>query len=277
MYDQYTRILGSGAEAMRRVCIKTDAYWDKNIYSKMNNLGNSTSIASDYLKRVSVLATSAPNKPMSYDDTLSRDKITEMEERAEVDRITDISSNAIPDDDRVAPDELVDFWGSGLKPKMYFQLQKRFDDWSKQYEHMDFSDIAILKQICNLECMINEDMAAGRPIEKHTNALNTLLGSANLKPIQKREEASALESVDKTPFGVWIKRIEDTEPIPEASDEFKDVDGIAKYVRVWFFGHLCKMLNIKNSYSEEYEEEIKRLSVERPQLEEDEISGDVSG
>jgi len=32
---------------------------------------------------------------------------------------------------------------------------------------------------------------------------------------------------------------------------------------------LCKMLNIKNSYSQQYEAEIAKYTVERPQYEED--------
>ena len=47
------------------------------------------------------------------------------------------------------------------------------------------------------------------------------------------------------------------------------MDNIGKYVRVWFFGHLCKALGIRNAYSEEYDEEIKKYTVERPDESED--------
>ena len=69
-----------------------------------------------------------------------------------------------------------------------------------------------------------------------------------------------------------IDKWENEEPIPEPKEEWKDVDGIVKYITVWFFGHLCKMLNIKNSYCRMYEEEIKKLTVERPNLYEDDES-----
>lgn len=34
---------------------------------------------------------------------------------------------------------------------------------------------------------------------------------------------------------------------------------------VFFFGHLCKMFNIKNDYADMYEEEVAKYTVSRPQ------------
>ena len=42
-----------------------------------------------------------------------------------------------------------------------------------------------------------------------------------------------------------------------------------KYVTVWMFGHLCKMLGIKNSYCKMYEDEIAKLRVERPEYDDE--------
>lgn len=62
-----------------------------------------------------------------------------------------------------------------------------------------------------------------------------------------------------------------TRPIPEPDPELQDVDGIKKYITVWFFGHLCKMLGLNNSYSRLYTDEIEKLRVDRP---EDEFDDD---
>ena len=53
---------------------------------------------------------------------------------------------------------------------------------------MDVSDCAIIRQICMLEVTIARDTAAGKSTDKSVNALNSLLGSANLKPVQKKKE-----------------------------------------------------------------------------------------
>lgn len=43
---------------------------------------------------------------------------------------------------------------------------------------------------------------------------------------------------------MWIKKVEDEEPIAEVDEEFKDVDGIANYIYKWFTGHLKKMIGL---------------------------------
>ena len=33
--------------------------------------------------------------------------------------------------------------------------------------------------------------------------------------------------------------------MPEPDEAWQDVDGIRRYINVWFLGHLCKMMGIK--------------------------------
>ena len=100
------------------------------------------------------------------------------------------------------------------------------------------------------------------------NALNTLLGSANLKPAQKKSDADTENELANTPLGVWLWKYENKRPLPEIDEQLKDVNGIKKYVFTWM-GHLCKMLNIKNTFTRLYEEEIERLRVEKPEYEDE--------
>ena len=67
----------------------------------------------------------------------------------------------------------------------------------------------------------------------------------------------------------WIRKWENTKPIPEPDPELKDVDGIVRYITVWFLGHLCKMLGIKNTYCKLYEDEIAKMRIERPEYEDE--------
>ena len=139
---------------------------------------------------------------------------------------------------------------------------------------------ALLRQICILETQINKDLMAGKPVEKLVNSLNTLLGSANLKPDQIKKEEPIDSSIENMPLGVGIKKWEDTRPLPEVAPEFRDVDGIVKYITTWFYGHLGKMVGIKNFHSKLYEDEISRLRVEKPEYEEDDdesVFNDVFG
>ena len=118
------------------------------------------------------------------------------------------------------------------------------------------------------------DSAAGRPVDKNMNTLNTLLGSLNLKPVQKKSEVDA--ATENTPFGVWIDRWEHKRPIPEPDPMFKDVDGIVRYITIWFYGHIAKTLGIPNVYCEMYEKEMEKMKVERPEAFDEEVDDDES-
>ena len=113
----------------------------------------------------------------------------------------------------------------------------------------------------------SRDSAKGKAIDKNVNALNALLGSMNLKPAQRKDEPDA--SIDGTPMGVWIRRWENEMPVPEPDPELRDVDGIVRYIEIWFKGHLSKMLGIKNSYSKMYEDKISEMRIERPEYEDE--------
>ena len=88
-----------------------------------------------------------------------------------------------------------------------------------------------------------------------------------MKPNQKKDDSDS--AVENTPFGVWIRRWETQRPIPEPDPELEDVDGIIRYISIWFLGHLSKMLGIKNAYCRLYEEEIAKMRVDKPEYEDE--------
>lgn len=73
------------------------------------------------------------------------------------------------------------------------------------------------------------------------NTLSKLMNDANVKPAQ---ELGTVEGSIST-WGEWVAKIEETEPIPEPRDEFKDVDGIRKYINEWFIDHFARIFGIK--------------------------------
>lgn len=83
---------------------------------------------------------------------------------------------------------------------------------------------------------------------KLMNVLSTLMNDAKLKPVQETEALSG-----KSTFGELIKMIEEEEPIPEPKEEFKDVDGIRKYIDRWFVKHFARVfgLNSDNDFDNE--------------------------
>lgn len=260
MFLHYREVLGDEKAALKRICLKFDIYWGERVYDIIDRVHASNSRVRAYISKSNLIQF----KDKTYDDTIDE----ETKQMMGLAYTTAVNPES-EDEDAEISEDIVAFWGSGLAPSFYEELERKYKHWCKELGRdsntMDVGEKAIIKQICMLEVTINRDTALGKATDKSINTLNTLLGSANMKPVQKKESLDA--ATEMTPFGVWIRKIEDTRPISEPDPEFRDVDGIIKYISVWFLGHLCKMLKLNNRYSRLYEEEMSRLRVERPEYE----------
>lgn len=270
MYDSYLAQCHNAKDAVRQMCRKLDLYWNNTAYESIAKKSNNRTMMSQYIQRISTIAYAGK----SYDDTLAAEGTLWSfgPNGVSVAQAPAQQEDTEPEDEKIEiSDDVIAFWGPGNTPKMYQELQQRYLYWK---EHLptgvDTDDIgvqALLRQICSVEIELNKLRAAGKSTDKAVNSLNTLLGSAMLKPAQKKDEADA--AIDNTPFGVWIRKWEDGKPIPKPDPELEDVDGIKKYVFTWLHGHLCKMLGIKNSYSRLYDEAIAEMRVERPEFDDE--------
>lgn len=266
MYDAYLAECGDTKRAVRQMCRKLDLYWNEKSFEAVEKTTSNRSMMTGYIARVNGLKQAGK----SYDDTLR-------EENAMWEWNATLGSEPAPQpvahqheaEDAVnvieVPEDVVEFWGSDFEPEFVMKLDKRYKQWTDGAE-LDKGSVSLYKQICILEEMINRDAAEGKPVDKNMNMLNTLLGSLNQKPVQKKEADS---SSDNTTFGEWIRKWENLRPIPEPDPELRDVDGIVRYITVFFFGHLARMLGIKNAYSKLYDEEIAKLRVDRPEFDGD--------
>lgn len=264
LFDHYKSALGSEIDAIKRICLKFDIYWNMEIYSMLNKASTSQSRVRAYISKTNLYKYIGK----SYDDTLDEEYEAQLEQDECI--VIDNTEN-IPDVDGISLDpKIVEFWGAGFEPSFYLELDRKYKSWTSGLNKtLDKGEEAIYKQVCILEATINRDSAAGKSIEKNVNALNTLLGSANLKPSQKKSDDAAEAAFDGMPFGVGIRMYENARPIPQPDPEFQDVDGIVKYISVWFLGHLCKMLGLKNAYCRMYERELEKMRIDNPELDEE--------
>lgn len=276
MYNTYLSQCNDAKDAVRQMCRKLDLYWSDKVYEAVAKKSTTRSMMTQYIAKINT--SSYVGK--SYDDTLS-DEGTLWSFSTQVDGVLNHQEAECPDeaqggrdsdgcDEHAVPDEVVEFWGMGYPPSMYRELEQRRQYWMSHFPdgmELDIGTEALIRQICSLEIDINRDRIAGRAVDKSVNALNTLLGSANLKPTQKKDDSDA--SLENTPFGVWIRKWETQRPVPEPDPELEDVDGIVRYISIWFLGHLCKMLGIKNTYCKLYEAEIEKMRVDMPEYEDE--------
>lgn len=262
LYQHYKEALGDERAAIRRLCLKFDLYWNEEIYRMLVKTCTSNSRILSYISKSNLYKFVGK----TYDDTLA--------EEAEIVTLSPASStdDAEPEEQQTAPieQEVIDFWGPGLTPAMYMELEQRRSYWMSHLPagvELGIGLEALIRQICNMEVDINRDRAAGRSVDKAVGTLNTLLGSAMLKPSQKIETGDS--ALDRTPLGVWTKRWEDKRPLPAEDPELQNPNPIVKYIDIWFKGHLAKMLGKKNAYSALYEQEIGKIRLERPEFEDE--------
>lgn len=274
IYNTYLAQSKKSKDAVRQTCRKLDLYWNEDLYESIASKNAPKAIMDQYISRLN-----QKYAGKSYDDTLIEEDTLwqfgkfEVPEPA-IDPVP-ITQPTPAIEEEVDP-ELVDFWGVGFSSIVYDQLQKRYNEWLENVgtDKFDTATEMLVKQICLTERDIAVDRENGASPEKSIQILNSLLGSANLKPAQQKQEEDS-SGVDGTPLGVWLLRFENERPLPEIDDDLKDVNQIRKYVFTWM-GHLCKMLGIKNAYADLYEDAISRYSVQKPEYEDDEESLAVS-
>lgn len=266
MYNTYLAQCNNAKDAVRQMCRKLDLYWSESVYETVSRKSTTRTMMTQYIAKINTITYAGK----SYDDTLSEEG-TLWNFNPETDVSSEYEDSDTPQNELLeTPEEIITFWGSGYSDEMYRELEQRRQYWMSKFPEgteLDVGTEALIRQICSLELDINRDRIAGKSVDKSVNALNNLLGSANLKPNQQKADGDSAQ--ENTPFGVWIRRWETQRPVPDPDPELEDVDGIIRYISIWFLGHLCKMLGIKNTYCRLYEEEIAKMRVDRPEYEDE--------
>lgn len=266
MYSTYLELSQDPRKAVRQMCRKLDLYWNEKIYDSVEKQNPARSMMTSYLQKLAGVKQAGK----SYDDTLKEEGALWAEPKQYE---TMQPLGYVQDDEDIEiPQDVKDLWGSGYTPHMYIELEQRKNYWITRLPEgvdLDIGTEALIKQICILELDINRDRMQGKPVDKSINTLNTLLGSASLKPAQKKESADS--ELEKMPLGVGIQKWEYSRPLPETPKELRDIRHTIKNITTWYLGHACKMVGLKNSYCKMYEDEMERLSVKRVEGDEEEV------
>ncbi len=141
--------------------------------------------------------------------------------------------------------EMIARWGTNLTDiNDYIFLENQYQDLIKCYASDTYIQKMLYEEIARIRLELNNVRGKGKPgeYEKLLSSLSKLTSDANLLP----KQATAASDTSLSTWGEWIRKIEEEEPIPEPSEEFKDVDGIMTYIQKWFVGHFEKMLGLAN-------------------------------
>lgn len=271
MFQEYLGQCGKAEMAVRQMCRKLDLYWNKDIFDAAFKKSTNLSVMGNYLVRINTHA----HAGKCYDNTLIEEDMlwnfnsyVSPEQPEEEEQEIDTSEIEQEMAQKKVTRRMLKFWGSAYSPEMILQLEERYKYWLSRLpddSELDIGTEILLKQISALDIDINTCRSGdGKNIDKLINTQSNLLRDLNLKPVQRKKDDG--DSLNEVPFGVGIAWCEKKRPIAEPSEEFKDVDGILKYILTWVYGHLVKMVGKKNLNSRLYEEEIAKWRVERPEF-----------
>lgn len=194
----------------------------KEFWKQANDAENET--IGTYLKNLNSLK---QNKELRFRDS---DDITGKTNKAE---LVDI------DTDFELTDEIIKKWGRNLELEDYIFLEEEFENLGGNEADTTIQE-RLFKNMAKTQWMANKAYEEGDhgKYEKMMKTLSTQMQDANIKPVQVK---SASEDGGFRSWGEIVKMIEETEPISEQQDEFKDVDGIYKYIDRWFITQMKRV------------------------------------
>lgn len=151
--------------------------------------------------------------------------------------------------------EIIRTWGKGFTADQYQFLEDEFADWTSKNVCKTKAQEELFRNISLAQLDVRIARQNGGKVTDALKALQDLMNSANILPKQNADNILA----DTQTFGTLLKKYEETAPIPEPDERWKDVDGIRRYMNTWFRGGLAKALKINNENSALYEEAVEEM------------------
>lgn len=255
--------LNSENKAIKRVCMAFDIYYINKLcisaIQKAKESDTNISPMSQYMKFIQLSQYNKNNE--SYDDTVIEEFKKELTES--LIGMSDIS-------DREVDEETMKFFGVGFLDEDYEFLKEQYQDWTARHECNTKAQEEVFKRICFKQLEILKATRRGEDTKNLDDTFQKLLDTAKLQPKQNSGDTTA----DNQTFGTLIDKWENSRPLPEIDEELRDVDKIGIYIDIFFKGHTCKMLNVKNAFSNLYSSMMKKFTVNKPEYNLDEDNYD---
>lgn len=253
LYNSIFSITNSDKVTMFRVCRKLDIPFIHSLFDiavkESNRAGNE--IYRMYFQKMNSLG-GANNYKGTFDDGEDLDQSG----NREANNVEGIEEDLMSDFEITK--DIILKWGTGLSVEDYWFLENKYDDYNTEYTLDTMTLRDYVRQACFTHLIISKKRSNGENVKTDLEVLDKLHASCNLKPNQE----TGMNSIEQATFGTLVKRWENEHPIPEPDPEWKDINKIKKYIKVWFTGHLSKMMGIESGVTNEYTEELDRYTVE---------------
>lgn len=252
---------GNERHAIEHCCRLFDWFYTDTVVDMLDSTSGGKSRIFLYPSKMGMI--NVKSKGTTYLDTVRR---------AQTDRITCKTDMLHPSEggegkETSVSQDTIMFFGFGYSDEEYQYLENEYKSWTTRHECQTKAQEELFKGLCIAQLMIRRAQQSGtsREYVDATKAFQDLLAAANLKPSQTNDNAL----VDQNTFGTLIKKIENERPICEPLPEWKDVDGIKRYIDTYFLGHMAKLVHVKNDCADMYEAEMAKYTVTPPQYDGD--------
>ena len=265
-FEKYTNdgCLMPEKKAVQRLCMTFDIYYRDDVFAsamnKIKSSGMNISPMAQYMKLIQLQQ--YQNK--SYENTIYEAE----QENFAMSSISDLSGEITVDQ------KTIDFFGKGFTDEDYQYLKREYDDWTARHECNTKAQEEVFKRICFKQLEILKATRRGEDTKNLDATFQNYLDTAKLQPKQNAGDTTA----DNQTFGTLIDKWENERPLPEIDEELRDVDKIGLYMDVFFRGHTCRMLNVKNALSNLYSSVMKKFTVNKPEynLDEDDYDSEIN-
>lgn len=144
-------------------------------------------------------------------------------------------------------------------------LENEYQDWVSRYECTQKAQELTFENLSLLKLMKRNALRKGQSTKDIDKSYQDWLDTGNLKPKQNTLDTFS----DAQTLGTLIQKYEETRPLPEIDPELEDVDKIGLYIDAFYRGHACKMLGLKNRFSNIYEKVMAKYTVNPPSYDEE--------
>lgn len=240
LMENYTSFYNGNEEhALRRMCQIFDWFYDTEASSMTMSQSNGAGKTRVYYYPSKLGIKQISTKGTTYLDTIKKDIIAS---RKIYDDPNAPVKQFFPEkvEEFKVTKEMIRTWGSGFTPDEYRYLEEEYADWTSKNVCNTKSQEELYHNIVLAQLDIRRARQSGGKVAEAQKTLQDLMNSANILPRQTADNIIA----DTQTFGTLLKKYEETDPIPEPDERWKDVDGIRKYVNTWFRGGLAKAVKI---------------------------------
>lgn len=280
LYPYYFKEFGNVNETMRRICMHLDLYYSDSIVTSSAVARKNKPV--DKVKAYISHANLTAYKGKTFDNTVDEEDgytydkddarvpltfVNKKKMATQIATLSDENNNLknevnslkqIIEIKSLESDEAMNFknWGEGFSPSDYQRLNAQYQEWIEKNVVEDKTREVLVRKICILSLLSDKALKEGN-IAEYNNINKCFVDALKLACLSP-QQLDDMKTSEGVTYGTLIKRFEQDEPLPEISEKFKDVDGIVKYITVYFIGHLCAMLNIKNRFSDDYHKEMDK-------------------